>query len=270
MLALDPFALDEAVAALRRFGLVKATEQLLTVHRLVQQVIRDQLDPATRATRAAIAVRLLAAALPFGGYADPGLWPVCARLLPHALAATEHAAHFEVELFTIADLLDSAADYLQGRAQYAEACALRERALAICEATWAPATPSPRKASTTSPPSWPTTATSTPPVLCTSALFPSARPALAPTTLSLPKASPTSPPSYRTRATCLVLVLCTSVPSPSTRPALVPTTPIPNSHDWTWRRSRRRYGSRSACRLTARQPVHPSVGPAVEIRILGR
>jgi hypothetical protein len=32
LLAEDPFALDDAVAALRRFGLVKADEQLLTVH----------------------------------------------------------------------------------------------------------------------------------------------------------------------------------------------------------------------------------------------
>jgi tetratricopeptide (TPR) repeat protein len=130
----DPFALDEVVAAVRRFGLVKADEQALSMHRLVQQVIRDQLDPATSAARAATAVRLLAAALPFGGYADPGLWPVCARLLPHGLAAADHAQQLGVKPLIISDLLENAADYLQGRARYGEARALRERALAIREA----------------------------------------------------------------------------------------------------------------------------------------
>jgi tetratricopeptide (TPR) repeat protein len=116
LLAQDPFALDAAVAALRRFGLVKADEQLLSVHRLLQQV------------------RLLERALPFGGRADPGLWPVCARLLPHALAATEHAEQLEVEPVATAGLLESAADYLHGRARYADARRLHERALAIRQA----------------------------------------------------------------------------------------------------------------------------------------
>ena len=48
VLAGDPFLLDDAVAALRRFGLVKADEQMVTMHRLLQQVVRDQLDPSTK------------------------------------------------------------------------------------------------------------------------------------------------------------------------------------------------------------------------------
>ena len=39
VLARDPFALDVAIAALRRFALAKAGELTLTVHRLVQQVV---------------------------------------------------------------------------------------------------------------------------------------------------------------------------------------------------------------------------------------
>ena len=131
--AVDPFAVDEAIAAVRRYGLVKASERALSMHRLVQQVIRDKLDPATRAARAATAVRLLADALPFGGSSDPGLWPVCVRLQPHALAAADHAQELEVEPLATSDLLDAAADYLRGRARYAEARTLGERALAIFE-----------------------------------------------------------------------------------------------------------------------------------------
>jgi hypothetical protein len=134
LLAQDPFTLDAAVAALRRFGLVKADEQLLTVHRLLQQVVRDSLDSATKVARVEVAVRLLERALPFGARADPGLWPVCARLLPHALAATEHAEQLGVEPLATAGLLESAADYLHGRARYADARRLHERALHIREA----------------------------------------------------------------------------------------------------------------------------------------
>jgi hypothetical protein len=94
MLAKDPFALDEAVAALHRFGLVKASEQTLTVHRLLQQVARDGLDATAGDIRAGTGVRLLAEAFPVEGIEDPGVWPRCERLLPHALAAADHAEHY--------------------------------------------------------------------------------------------------------------------------------------------------------------------------------
>jgi hypothetical protein len=47
-LAADPFALDAAVAALRRYGLVKADEQALSLHRLLQQVVRTASTTARR------------------------------------------------------------------------------------------------------------------------------------------------------------------------------------------------------------------------------
>jgi hypothetical protein len=134
LLAQDPFALDAAVAALRRFGLVKADERLLTVHRLLQQVVRDSLDSASKAARVGVAVRLLERELPFGGRPDPGLWPVCAALLPHALAAGEHAAQLGVEPLATARLLERVAYYLHGRARYGDARRLHERALAIRDA----------------------------------------------------------------------------------------------------------------------------------------
>jgi tetratricopeptide (TPR) repeat protein len=133
-LAADPFALDDAVAALRRFGLVKASESSLTIHRLLQQVIRDRLDPATATSRAALAVRLLAETFPSGGLEDPGVWPVCARLLPHAVTVASHAAHYQAQLAATSELLDNAARYLHGRARYSDARRMQERALAIREA----------------------------------------------------------------------------------------------------------------------------------------
>jgi hypothetical protein len=66
------------------------------------------------------------------------LWPAGVRLLPHALAATQHAEQLQAELLATASLLDSASGYLHGRAQYADARRLRERALAIREAKLGP------------------------------------------------------------------------------------------------------------------------------------
>jgi tetratricopeptide (TPR) repeat protein len=134
VLADDLFALDAAVAALRRYALVKATAESLTVHRLLQQVVRDRLDSAVTTTRSGTALRLLKVAFPLRGYDDPRLWPMCASLLPHALAATGHAVRYDVEPLGVSALLDSAASYLRGRARYVEALTLRERALAVREA----------------------------------------------------------------------------------------------------------------------------------------
>jgi tetratricopeptide (TPR) repeat protein len=138
LLAEDPFALDQAVAALHRFGLVKASEQTLTVHRLLQQVVRGGLDATAASNRVGTAVRLLAEAFPLEGIEDPGVWPQCERLLPHVLAAADHAEHYQVEPAVTSDLLDSAESYLYGRARYAEAQSLAERALALAERAYEP------------------------------------------------------------------------------------------------------------------------------------
>jgi tetratricopeptide (TPR) repeat protein len=133
VLAADPFTLDDAVGALRRYGLVKADEQVLTVHRLVQQIIRERLDPATTAGRVSVAVRLLAEAFPWQGHSDPGVWARCARLLPHGVAAASHAERHTIEAAASSQVLNHAASYLHGRGQYREAQELFERALALAE-----------------------------------------------------------------------------------------------------------------------------------------
>jgi tetratricopeptide (TPR) repeat protein len=134
----DPFALDDAVAALRRFGLVKANEQVLTVHRLLQQVVRDGLDAATASNRTSTALRLLAKVFPVEDVDDPGIWPWCEQLLPHALAAADHAEHYQIEPAVTSDLLDSMESYLHERGRFTEARSLAQRALALAERTYGP------------------------------------------------------------------------------------------------------------------------------------
>jgi len=137
-MATDPFALDDAVAALRRYGLVKASQEALVVHRLLQHVVRDSLDPELVADRAGLAVQLLAGVFPTKGLTDLEDWPVSERLLPHVLAAAEHAVEHAAQPRETGYLLDRAATYLQGRGRYTEARSWFEQALAVTEKAFGP------------------------------------------------------------------------------------------------------------------------------------
>jgi tetratricopeptide (TPR) repeat protein len=134
VLAGDPFVLDEAVAGLRRFGLVKADEQVLSVHRLVQQVVRDHLDAEQeRHAWARRAVDLLRGAFP-ADPDEPSAWPRCDQLLAHVLAATDNARAEGVAGQTSGSLLTDAGVYLRARAGLPLAQTVLEQALAIREA----------------------------------------------------------------------------------------------------------------------------------------
>ena len=86
-LLLDELAAKDAVAALRRYSLVRpAGDGAVSVHRLVQAVTADQMpEDLARGWRQAAAA-VVEAALP-GDPRQPGTWPVFAALLPHAQAA---------------------------------------------------------------------------------------------------------------------------------------------------------------------------------------
>jgi tetratricopeptide (TPR) repeat protein len=140
VLADDPFALDEAVGGLRRFGLVKASEQTLTVHRLIQQVVRARLAAPDRQSAITSVVELLAAAFPSSSHElrDPTQWPRCAQLLPHLMAAAGHAQEAGIARATTAALLRRGGSYLERRGEYAAARRLSERALTLTEVAYGP------------------------------------------------------------------------------------------------------------------------------------
>jgi tetratricopeptide (TPR) repeat protein len=137
VLADDPFALDEAMAAAHRYGLLKANEHALVMHRLLQQVIRDSLDPDQQHARAAIALRLIRAVSP-GEHTNPDAWPTYARLVPHALVITGHVEALAIDPETTAWLLSDTGLYLWQRADHQQARRLLERALTIYESRLGP------------------------------------------------------------------------------------------------------------------------------------
>jgi tetratricopeptide (TPR) repeat protein len=135
--AADPVRFDDAIGALRRFSLVSRSGDMLSVHRLVQAVTRERMTEEARKLWAAAAARAVNAAFPDSSD-DVRTWPVCSRLLPHALEAADHSDALQVAPHETAWLLNQAGVYLWGRAELARARRMFERALKVAEAVYGP------------------------------------------------------------------------------------------------------------------------------------
>jgi hypothetical protein len=86
----DRVGLNRAISALLDYSLLSRQGDRLTLHGLVQAVVRDSLPDPDRQLWASGAVRTLAAAFPTESD-QPASWSQCRALLPHALAAADHA-----------------------------------------------------------------------------------------------------------------------------------------------------------------------------------
>lgn len=128
----DPLMMNRAIAPLRRYSLLDVNSEELSLHRLVQAVIRDGLTEEEKRLWATAAVRLLEKNFP--SLSDDTLtWPTCARLLPHALTAARHAEDLLVGIEETGRLLNYVGLYVRGRARFAEAEELYRRALRLQE-----------------------------------------------------------------------------------------------------------------------------------------
>ncbi|MFJ4367124.1 tetratricopeptide repeat protein, partial [Streptomyces chartreusis] len=149
-------ALNHALGVLAAYSIITLTDTTVTVHRLVQAVLRistpepvtpSQLGFLRRLLHRSIptppphssesALKLLHAALPSGRPDDVQEWPEWQTLLPHMRAANAHeyapgmASH-------LATVLGQAAFYLWARGLAVEALPLEERALQVTEAALGP------------------------------------------------------------------------------------------------------------------------------------
>jgi tetratricopeptide (TPR) repeat protein len=127
----NTMAYNDAVGALVRYSLLTTTPEELTVHRLVQVVVRSALSSRDRRRWASSAVRLVQSKFPVEA-TDPETWPTCTTLLPHALTAAEHCETLGLEPELTAQLLNAAGVYLESRAEFDVARRLHERALEFC------------------------------------------------------------------------------------------------------------------------------------------
>src|SRR5207249_10145594 len=126
-IAADRSRLNAACAELLKYSLIRrdATTQTLTIHRLVQAVIKDEMDEEAQSQWAERVVRAVNQVFPFDEAAP---WPRSQRYLPHALECEELIKRWEITLDDAATLLNNAGTYLKNRGQYREAEPLRQDA----------------------------------------------------------------------------------------------------------------------------------------------
>jgi tetratricopeptide (TPR) repeat protein len=128
----DAFLLGQAMEALRAYSLIgrDPSRQTLSVHRLVQAVVRDGMDAADRQYWAERALRAVNAALPA---VEHGNWSHWERLLAHVQACAEWGELERLHLQEAAEVLQQAGWYLTERARYSEAEPLVARAYHMSE-----------------------------------------------------------------------------------------------------------------------------------------
>jgi tetratricopeptide (TPR) repeat protein len=131
----DLMKLNEAIAELLMYSLVRRdrTAHVFQIHRLVQAVLKHEMNKQTQQKWAERTVRAIERAFP-----DPGefeMWELCERCLPHALACAELIRDWEMEFNEAARLLNDAGGYLNDHARYVEAEPLYQQALEIGEKT---------------------------------------------------------------------------------------------------------------------------------------
>jgi len=102
----------------------------IEMHRLVQQVLRDEMTAEERRLWAERTVRGLNATFP---EVEHSSWPLCEKLLPHAMEAARLIEEHDLAFEESARLLNEAGAYCFERAQYAEAEPLFKRTLSIRE-----------------------------------------------------------------------------------------------------------------------------------------
>ena len=138
-LAGDALAYNNALRVLSRYSIATVTPATVSLHPLVQAVIHARMGLEERQFAQA-AVQLLDAAFPANSW-ELATWPVCKRLLPHVLPATEHAERLEVAVQQVGQVLTRASRYLRGQGEPGEARPLAERALRLAKDTLEPNDP---------------------------------------------------------------------------------------------------------------------------------
>ncbi|MBW7997027.1 MAG: tetratricopeptide repeat protein [Candidatus Glassbacteria bacterium] len=124
--------LDKAVAALKKYSLLERQDNLLSLHRLVQEVVRERLSGDERTAWAGRVCTLMDEIFPFE-WNDPDTWAASSALRPHAQAAAAQAGRLQVSLEQAARLYDKIGCHLHRQAVYKQALAAHQKALQLAE-----------------------------------------------------------------------------------------------------------------------------------------
>jgi tetratricopeptide (TPR) repeat protein len=140
MVALDEATKEEAIALLGAYSLIQrdAREKMLSLHRLVQAVLREGMQQEEQELWVVRAVQAIQAAFPWPEHAT---WSQCERLLAQALSAADLIEQYHLTTWEAGRLLNASAAYLAEHARYPEAELLYQRALRIWEESLGPKHP---------------------------------------------------------------------------------------------------------------------------------
>ena len=131
----DPYLLNQAIEVLLAYSLVHRetssdTDSLLSMHRLVQAVLKDQMDEPTCEMWAERTVQAMSATFPSVEFTN---WSFCERLLPHALVCWDLINQRNLLSREASALLKRMGWYLMERARYAKAEPILRQTMAIRE-----------------------------------------------------------------------------------------------------------------------------------------
>jgi tetratricopeptide (TPR) repeat protein len=129
----DQHKLNMAIRELLKYSLIRrdSSRHTIVVHRLVQAVLRNEMDEEIQQQWAECAIRAINKSFPDVQNVEE--WPKCQQWLPHALVCAEFIEKWKLSFEEAALLLIRAGYYLGDRALYAEVEPLYERGLAIYE-----------------------------------------------------------------------------------------------------------------------------------------
>jgi tetratricopeptide (TPR) repeat protein len=132
--ARDPFQLNAALEVLHRYSLVRRDSgtHLLSIHRLVQAVLRESMDQQTQRTWAERTVRAVNAAFPEVG-AGTGTGAIHQSYLPHVQECAALIKEYQLHFPEAARLLYQAGAVLYYHGFYLQSQSLHKLALAIRE-----------------------------------------------------------------------------------------------------------------------------------------
>ena len=128
----DPLLLGQAIEALRAYSLIgrDPRTKTLSVHRLVQAVLQDEMDEESRKLWAERAIRAVHTALPDVEHRNWSRWE---RVVLNAQICAQHIENYRSYFEEATEMLQQTGWYLTERARYGEAEPLLEQAYAINE-----------------------------------------------------------------------------------------------------------------------------------------
>ena len=134
----SPRAIDEAISTLRRFSLISVNGEQLSMHRLVQRVVRESFPRRRRRKVVANVRELLVDAWPVSDGREAQDWPACAALAPHLESFARFLRDEEDNSRSASQLLMPIAVFFASRGDLYSAATLFQEVISIADSTPVP------------------------------------------------------------------------------------------------------------------------------------